>query len=437
MRTSKIVCLLVVSVSLIGNSACEKLPIEKPDIEDSSINGQILSLPENYSLIKEILKRSGLSATLADTTQSFTFFLQDNADFADAEIYNLGDLLTKLRIATTEEKSDSVLLADFIKYSTIPNSIETDSLLTISELKTLAEGRKIFLSMDGGNSSRSLKFNDLNGHLTTPDAILDSTSEYSSLHCSNGIIHKINGHLWVKDRKPHRIYWDIAEQPELMVLPGFRRAGTVITLNNGDLADVSWNGGTITYEAGSLPVSAANLVSNFQYIYGDYLRFNLNKTGSLQWIKFKTPVLIRGEYKVWVCYRREMENEVKATFKQEDKEDQVLPYTFYMSDYAPAYESDEALGLQGWKFYTAKKKGKGVYMFSRLAGIINVESEGRHSLLFESVSALRNLVPGNWDMIQFIPVNDDQLSPRMDMLGNWIEANVEGCKIFPYEECIP
>lgn len=437
MKTPEILFILVVSVCLISNSACEKLPVEKPDIVDNSINGQILSLPENYSLIKEILKQSGLSKTLGDTTQSYTFFVQDNADFASAEIHSINDLLEKLRAAMQEVKSDSVLLADFIKYRSIPYKIEKDSLLKTNELKTLFNERKIFLSLDKSKSPLLLKFNDLNGHLTAPDATLDSVSKYSNIHCSNGIIYKINGNLWTKNRKPYRIYWDIAEQPELMSMSGFRKTGTVIKINNSDLADVQWKGDSITYTVGSIPNTATDLVPNFQYIYGDYLRFNLNKTGNIQWIKFKTPVLIPGEYKVWLCYRREMENDVKTTFKQEGKEDQVLPFVLNMSEYMPSYQSDEAIELEGWKFYTAKKRGKGIYMFSRLAGIIKVESEGRHSLLFEPASALRNLVSGNWDMIQFIPVNENQLSPRVDMLGNWIDTNVEICKIFPYEECIP
>lgn len=436
MKITKIIFILVVSVCLICNYACEKLPVVNPDIVDNSINGQVFSLSEDYSLIKEILKQSGLSKTLGDTTQSYTFFVQNNADFATAEIFNINDLLVKLRIVTPEEKNDSILLADFIKYRSIPYEIEKDSLLKTTELKTLANERKIFLSLDKSKLPLLLKFNDLNGHLSAPDATLDSISKYSNIHCSNGIIYKINGNLWVKNRKPYRIYWDIAEQPELMSMPGFRKTGTVIKINNGDLADVQWKGDTITYTAGNIPKTATDFIPNFQYIYGDYLRFNLNKTGNIQWIKFMTPVLIPGEYKVWLCYRREMENDVKTTFKQEGKEDQVLPFVLNMSDYMPSYQSDESVELEGWKFYTAKKRGKGIYMFSRLAGIIKVEYEGRHSLLFEPASALRNLVPGNWDMIQFIPVDENQLSPRIDMLGNWIEANVETCKIFPYEECV-
>ena len=106
-----------------------ELPIDTPD--DYTIRGQIYSLPENYSLFKEVLKRSGLAKTLADTTQNYTFFVQDNAAFVSANIYNTTDLLTKLRVATPDIENDSVLLAHFIAYRTISGVVETDSLFKI------------------------------------------------------------------------------------------------------------------------------------------------------------------------------------------------------------------------------------------------------------------------------------------------------------------
>ena len=38
-------------------------------------------------------------------------------------------------------------------------------------------------------------------------------------------------------------------------------------------------------------------------------------------------------------------------------------------------------------------------------------------------------------IIQFIPVDDNQLWPRVDMKGNWIDSNLKSCEIWPFEEC--
>jgi len=458
MKTNIILFSIISTLCMLCYSGCSKSPsTEEPQPEpndtipapvDYTIRGQILSLPENYSLLKTILKQSGLSETLADTTQSYTFFIQDNADFATADIYSIGDLLAKLHAATPEVTSDSLLPARFIAYRTISGAIETDSLFKMSELETLVAGEKIFLSKDYSDPQSTLKINDLNGHLTAPDATLDSASEYSNLRCSNGIIHKIDGNLWIKKRKPYRIYWDIAEQPEIMALPNFRQPGCHADYNAGELSEIKWQEAPmcpwiypqICYYCGTMPQDISAFNEKSQYVYGDYLRFNLDPF-AIQWIEFKTPVLIGSdegvEYKVWICYRRELECDMKTTFKQDGYDDQIMPDIFDTSIYLPdpyaGGNTPETIEQEGWKIYNAKKYNSVVC--SHLLGTVKVYATGRHILRLEPTSNIRVEQQGSFDMIQFIPVDEDQLWPRVDMLGKWIGADVEECNIFPYEEC--
>ena len=448
---------MIVTICLPAYFSCNNTSIDKPYPDpdpdpidtivappDHTIRGQVYSLPENYSLLKKILKQSGGSETLADTTQTYTFFVQENADFAAAEIYSTGDLLAKLRAATPAVESDSLLLDRFIDYRTLSGAIETDSLLKMPLLETLVADEKIFLSLDYSQSPGVLKINDLNGHLIAPDAVLDSESEYSNRNCSNGIIHKISGNLWIKDRKPYRIYWDIAEQPEIRALSNFRQPGCAASFYPGDLSEITWEArpGTPTilaqihYYCGTIPQDINVFDTKSQYVYADYLRFSLD-LGAIPWLELKTPVLIKGTYKVWICYRREKEIDLKTTFKQEEQDDQVLPYIFDTSKYMPDPDADgfshEAIEMQGWKMYNAKKYERVVC--SHLIGVIDVQSTGRHTLRFEATTNRQSSILCSFDMIQFIPVDENQLWPRVDMLGNWIGADVEECKIFPYEEC--
>jgi len=446
MKTYRYLHYFIAVACLIGCLSCENLSIEKPDVEDHSISGQVFSLPDNFSLMKDILMQSGLSETLGDTTQSYTFFIQDNADFAAADIHNVNDLIEILRATVPEGKSDSALLVDYIKYRSIPYAFEVDSLLNSNELMTLADGKKIFLSIDKSTSPLCLKFNDLNGHLAAPDAVLDSVSLYSNLHCSNGIIYKIKGNLWAKNRTPYRVYWDIAEQPELMALPNFRQSGCNATFHADELSYITFQVDPdcpddydhIEYHRGEMPQDISTFNDRFQYTYADYLRLWMDM-GGIQWIEFKTPVLVKGTYKVWLCYRRESDGTIRAVFKQGGYEDQLLPHQIDMSLYMPNPEAEgsspEQLEMLGWKRYNAKKYS--YVVASYLLGTIEVYETGRHTLRFEALSHLRCYCLGNWDMIQFIPVNENQLSPRIDMLGNWIEDTVEVCNIFPYEAGTP
>ena len=268
---------------------------------------------------------------------------------------------------------------------------------------------------------------------------LDRQSQYSDLSCSNGVIHKINGNIQIKNRTAYRIYWDVAEQPEIMALKNFRKSGTSVNFNPGDLSEVTWGGRAptpINYYCGSMPATVSQMDTKHQYIYSDYLRFNLYSLTN-QWVEFKTPVLIEGKYKVWLCYRRELELKLKSVFKQDGYDDQVLPYIFDFSDYMPNPNTngEEAIEVEGWKRYNAKEYNSVV--ISHLLGIIDVQSTGRHTLRFESTTGGRGQQAGNWDMIQFIPIDEDQLWPKVDMRGNWIGPDVPVCQIFPESECEP
>jgi hypothetical protein len=90
--------------------------------------------------------------------------------------------------------------------------------------------------------------------------------------------------------------------------------------------------------------------------------------------------------------------------------------------------SHELIELDGWKQYNAKKYNSVV--ISHLLGTIVVETTGRHTLRFDVVSSAHSY-EGSWDLIEFIPVDEDQLWPRVDMKGNWIGQEVPVCEIFP------
>jgi hypothetical protein len=83
--------------------------------------------------------------------------------------------------------------------------------------------------------------------------------------------------------------------------------------------------------------------------------------------------------------------------------------------------------------YNAKKFNS--VMVSKLLGTIKVYTTGRHTLRLEPTTSRRVNQLGSIDMIQFIPTDENQLWPRVDMKGNWIGSEVKSCEIWPYEEC--
>ncbi|HBL72114.1 MAG TPA: hypothetical protein DD409_04115 [Bacteroidales bacterium] len=420
-----------------------------PDTLTESLTARVRALPETFSLFKEAFERSGLADLLATNKKGDwkTLFIQDNEAFATEGINTLNDLVTVLRANTPAIEDEDSLLRNFIGYHAVPRLVYVADLLAASSLETLVKNQVITFTREFAATETRILLNELKLGQTTEAGIpLDRSSVYTDWTCSNGVIHKLNGNIQIKIRSAYRIYWDIAEQPEIMALRNFRKPGCAADYNPGDLSEITWEykSGTpvaqqqIHYYCGTVPQTISAFDEKFQYIYGDYLRLNLD-LGAIRWMEMVTPVLIGSEagttYKVWICYRRELECYVKTSFKQAGYDDQILPYIFDMSLYAPndIYNQPEVAELDGWKMYNAKKYNSVV--ISKLLGTIKVYTTGRHILRLEPTTNRRVGQLGNIDMIQFIPIDEEQLWPRVDVKGNWVGPELKACEIWPLEEC--
>lgn len=411
---------------------------------DYSITDAVRALPDaDYSLMKLFFEKSGLADELDKDPDDnwITFFIQDNQAFRDAGIDTEAKLLAVLHEnQKSNTMTDAELIQNYIGYhaatdATMPK-YGTD-LLMASTMMT-----KGFSMNDAGEIvNKPILFERVGtqvwlnrlvtDEINDPGVQLDRESYYTDFSCSNGVIHKILGDIQMKERAPYRVYWDIATQPEIMAMSTYRQPGNSKTFNSGELSEMTWGGtylATVTYTSGTVPATASALVSDVQYVYGDYLRFNIHPN-TIKWVEFKLPVLMPGEYKVWVAYRREVNLQVKTIFMQEGKEDQVMPYIFNMNEYMPN-KTPEQMELEGWKQYNAKKLS--TVVCCHILGTIKVEYEGRHTLRFEPIYSHAQGQAGSWDMIQFIPKEEDQTWPRVDMLGNWVYDGTATDCIYPY-----
>ncbi|HET9570322.1 MAG TPA: fasciclin domain-containing protein [Bacteroidales bacterium] len=400
-----------------------------------TITDAVRALPSDYSIMKEVFERSGMADSFAVVRDNlwYTFFIQDDNAFIDAGIHSVDELLADLRKNTPAIENADTLLRNYIAYHGVNSLMYVADLLYISSMQTVAPKQVITFK----RNLDVILLNELNqGKMVEAGIPLDRTSDFTDYSCSNGVIHKINGNIQIKNRTAYRIDWDVAEQPEIIALKNFRKPGTSVNFAPGDLSEVTWGGRaptTINYWSSGYPTV---LDEKSQYVYADALRFNLYSLTN-QWIEFKTPVLIEGKYKVWLCYRRELELKLKSIFKQQGYDDQVLPYIFDMSAYMPnpSTSGEEAIEIDGWKQYNAKKYNSVVC--SHLLGIIDVQSTGRHVMRFEATTGGRGSQAGSWDLIQFIPIEEDQLWPKVDIKGNWVGPEVPNCQIFPENECPP
>jgi len=377
----------------------------------------------------------------------FTFLAQDNQSYVglgvgitqslvngtlnpDTKALSLdtikNKLLVRLRKNQPDEKSDLMLLSQFADYHFIPSLKYIGDLLYASALESTVKNQSLSFKLNG--LTLLVNYYEI-GSTIEPGVELNRNSDFSDLACSNGVIQHIGGPIEIKSRSAYRVYWDMATQPEIIASKDFRKAGISISYAPADLSEVEWGGpaiNNVTYYSGGAQLSTSLDTKN-QYIYGDMMRFRFSPTIN-SWFEWKLPLLVAGKYKVWVCWRREQTTTFRAIFRQEGRDDQVLPYVFNLADYYPGGTVEENLA-NGWKIYPAKG-GTGGVMNSRVLGTIVVESTGRHTFRFEDLTGRSG--ESSWDMIQFIPVDEDQLWPRVDMRGKWVYPDTPDCEIWPY-----
>jgi uncharacterized surface protein with fasciclin (FAS1) repeats len=384
-----------------------------------TVGEMIDQLPDTYSLFKSIMKETKLTDTLTINNgkdQWYTVLLQSNAAFATANVTDRATLLAKMRLAQPDVKSDELLLLMYAKYHCINRlAYAADLSLSSSEL-TLAPNQVVTFK----TKQASLILNEYESLTKFEVGVnVDKDSEWTDMSCSNGAMIDLSGYIQPVKRGAEAVYWEISDQPEIKKLKEYRKPGSTVTFKPGELSELNFGGKnspTINYTV------ASAFAEKTQYVHLDFLgvRFYPN---IVQWMELKTPVLTEGVYNVWISWRTDLNGGYfKTTFKEEGKEDQVLSNLINIAEYFANKNTPEVNYSLGMKRYFAKMNTN--TFNCRLMGVIKVDYTGRHTLRLDVLGG-KNAVYG-FDMIQFIPVEQDQLWPRFD---------VDGKAIYPTTPC--
>lgn len=387
-----------------------------------------------YNIFIEAVDNSSYVELLQQPADSswYTLLVESDSVLNVNGIASFEDLLDSMAVIRPEVIQRQNLCDMYVGYHILP------SLNYLTDLRT-AGGSKMTCVKD---NVVTITLNGLNVILNRftadeanydPGINIDTKSFYTDYTCANGVIHELSGYMPPRKRKASPVYWDLAEQPEIMALKGFRQTGTSVLFKQGELSEVTFeaksSGKGITYACDQ------QFGDKFQYVHYDHLSFGVNPN-ELLWVEFKTPLLIEGEYNVWVCWRRTDENTTfRSYFIQEGYEMQQFPNVFDMYQYLPTGKTTSQMLAEGLKYYVGKRPMdvQGRVFVSKMLGTIKVQTTGRHALRFEGLSGKGTHY---WDMIHFIPKNQDQLWPRFDVGGNQIWIDTPCDSIMPYiEDC--
>lgn len=380
---------------------------------------QTIEADANLSLFTEVLKATGwydklnqpLTYDANKVGSHLTVLAQTNEVFAKAGFNSLDDLKARYSKPTDPSKpADPMNPADslnlFVQYRVLPqlNYLADMATTPVFVTKAPLEVVSTKLLKDVIYLNRDV----FNGVLEEGSPILRQISDVTA---SNGVLHYVDVNFSIKKRLPSPVYFDLCDQPEMAAnVANYRKStGASFGFPLGGLANVTWTGSktyTMDWNNYSGGVNG-DLIRPFRFRTG---------TGGLNDIEFKTPVIIKGRYKIWVSFRQNSKasNTTKVFFNGEQTS-RILNGREFANDPSNATTGipDRVYESQGYKRYIFPYV-KNDNVLSRLVGIVEVPTTGRHTIKFvtDVCSGCGGGDADRWDLVEFRPVDMDQIWPK-------------------------
>lgn len=387
---------------------------------------KLVEQSSEYSMFTEALKETGYydslnSAKGADGTQKwFTLIAETNQALSDSG-YASYAALKKKYCNTGDPKNPADSLNLYVAYHILPDVKYLADIVMASSHETkvplevitdkLIDGRKVLINDD--------EYNGTDGPVHEKGVELDQAN--SDVSAINGVLHRALSHLAIKVRKPFAVYWDLCSTvSELTRLSNVYRKKTYL-FDYGDgktFKDIKWEKSCLKYRNG---------VNGY---LGDYWQVGMGTKGSNtdglgqcesnSWIEFTTPLLVKGKYKVWLCYytQNSSASAVQGSFDSVPLTSALVQFHTKISTVTTGKEIEmEALG---WKWWAGASKKSGSTS-GRMLGIIDVKATGRHKVRFDLISGSNS--DCNFDMIHFIPVGENQTKRRFNPDGSIEETD--------------
>jgi uncharacterized surface protein with fasciclin (FAS1) repeats len=393
---------------------------------------QTVEANADFSIFTQALKETGYYDSLnivnnPDTTRRFlTVVAETNKALLDSGITSYAALKARYSQTGNPKRMDDSLHM-YMAYHIFTDARYLADIVSTASITTLQPLEVVTTLLD----EQDVLLNDIvfNGK-HEPGVKLERPK--SDITASNGVVHSSLAHFAVKIRVPIRVDFDVADQPELRKLTNVYRQATTanaITASGGGtsfakgtFAGITWNANTST--TSTIAYCCISPTSTTQYGWRvDYLRLPMGNTSRNLWVEFRTPLLVKGRYKVWVCYYRGRASTNNPAFPNRvDFDGQPMQRTFDFSAQKPTGTPGELEAL-GYKQYTEvpiTNAGQDLNNVSRLVGIVDVSTTDRHTVRITFLANSTGQELNYLDMIQFIPVNDDQQRPIFGRDGSII-----------------
>ena len=375
-----------------------------------------LEAKSEYSIFTQALKETGYFDLLNTNNNTdpakkwLTVIAESNQALADSGIATYAQLKAKY-----SKTGNPMLLTDslnlYCAYHILNGIKYLGDIITATSHTTLAPQEVVSSKLE----SQSVLINDdvFNGVYEKGISLKRPTSDIAS---TNGVIHDASAHFMLKFRKPTANFWDVSDFSEIRKLPAYFRKQTYNFVKASDadfpIKDIIWPmgaaNGTSTL---SYSFSTASSITNYA-CNADVNILPLGGPNRPLWVDYRTPTIIKGRYKVWVCYRQQKQSTSSNMQCNVLIDGVVMQRPFNFTETRPA-GTDGELESIGWKRYTENTSN---IWAARLVGTVDILTTERHMLRILPINGSQN--NNNLDMIHFIPVNDPQVLPRFKPNGD-------------------
>jgi hypothetical protein len=130
--------------------------------------------------------------------------------------------------------------------------------------------------------------------------------------------------------------------------------------------------------------------------------------------EMRTPPIVKGKYKVWVCYRAQKQSSSSNMLCQVEVNGNIMQRTMNFTENRPA-GTDAELEAIGWKRYTENTAN---VFAARQVGVIDFKTTQQQVIRITPLVGTQN--NNNLDMIHFIPIDQNQVLPRLTPDGSFI-----------------
>jgi uncharacterized surface protein with fasciclin (FAS1) repeats len=383
-----------------------------------TIAKQLEEKPE-FSIFVQALQATGyytlLNTVSPDTSlRWYTVFAESNQALADSNITSYAALKTKYsQTGNPLLPNDSLNM--YVAYHITRNIKFLGDIISVSVHTTLLPQEVVSVKLI--NQEVILNQDVFNGVLETGITLDRPKSDNAA---SNGVWHFAKAHFMVKYRKPTALYWDVSAFEEIMKLPAYYKKAnynfTRATEADNPIKDHYWGWGSLaSTNTLSYLYSASSTVTNYS-VNNDVNMLPLGLPSRPVWWEMKTPPIIKGRYKVWICYSWQKQSASSNQLCQVTVNGTLMQRTMNFTEARPL-GTDAELEAIGWKRYI-ENAGTGNRQAARQVGVIDFTTTQQQIIRITPLSGTQN--NNNLDMIHFIPVDENQILPRFRPDGSMI-----------------